>query len=109
MKPLFVYGTLQPGRENEHLLTGIGGKWLAATVRGTYYEKAWGLAADFPGLILDPQGSEVTGYLFFSEQLADHWPELDAFEEGYDRVTVTALTAEGNTIEAWVYQVQPQD
>ena len=105
--PLFVYGTLQPGRENEYLLTRIGGEWQAASVRGTYYEKAWGLAAEYPGLVLDAQGDAVQGYLFHSDQLAAHWPELDEFEAGYDRVSVTALTKTGEPVTAWVYQVQP--
>ena len=107
MKPLFVYGTLQPGRENEQLLTRIGGEWCPATVRGTYYAKAWGLAADFPGLIVDEQGDEVPGYLFYSDALTEHWPELDVFEAGYDRITAIALSSTGERLEAWVYQVQP--
>ncbi|MBT0724924.1 gamma-glutamylcyclotransferase [Rosenbergiella sp. S61] len=108
MTPLFVYGTLQKGRENEHLLTRIGGKWVAATIRGTYYPRAWGLAADFPGVVLDEQGDKVAGYLFISPQLPHHWPELDEFEAGYDRVLTTATTAEGQQLDAWVYQVQPR-
>ena len=127
MTPLFVYGTLQKGRENEHLLSRIGGEWIAATIHGTYYPKAWGLAAGFPGVILDDHADEVPGYLFagfpgvilndhadevpgylfISPQLADHWPELDEFEAGYDRLLTTATTADGQRYEAWVYQVQP--
>jgi len=107
MTPLFVYGTLQKGRENEHLLSRIGGEWIAATIRGTYYPKAWGLAAGFPGVILDDHADEVPGYLFISPQLADHWPELDEFEAGYDRLLTTATAADGQRYEAWVYQVQP--
>ncbi len=108
MKPLFVYGTLQPGRENSHILNNIGGKWLAATVRGIYYPKGWGAAADFPGIEISGDGPLVPGYLFFSDQLAAHWRELDAFEEGYDRISVSATTQEGQSFDAWVYQLQPR-
>lgn len=109
MKPLFVYGTLQPGRENVHLMEKIGGEWLPATVQGTYYARGWGAAADYPGLVLDPQGADVPGFLFFSDNLTQHWPQLDEFESGYDRVSVIAHCADGRQVEAWVYQLQPRN
>ena len=31
---LFVYGTLAPGRANEHQLDGLEGTWVQARVRG---------------------------------------------------------------------------
>lgn len=31
---LFVYGTLGPGRANEHVLNEIGGSWEKASVHG---------------------------------------------------------------------------
>ena len=66
----------------------IGGEWLAGTVAGTYYANGWGAAADFPGIVLDEHGARVPGYLFISDRLALHWPMLDEFEDGYDRVPV---------------------
>ena len=33
MERLFVYGTLGPGRPNEHILLKIGGTWQPASVR----------------------------------------------------------------------------
>jgi gamma-glutamylcyclotransferase (GGCT)/AIG2-like uncharacterized protein YtfP len=50
MNALFVYGTLRPGHSNAHILENIGGEWLAGFVSGTFYERGWGAAADFPGL-----------------------------------------------------------
>lgn len=107
MIPLFVYGTLCPGRENAHLLENMGGEWLPGFVKGTFYERGWGAAADFPGVVLDENGRNVPGYLFISGKLDSHWPMLDEFEEGYDRVTVSVTTAESQQITAWVYQLQP--
>ena len=107
MKPLFVYGTLQPGHDNAHLLEQICGEWLAGSVSGTYYARGWGAAADFPGVVLSPEGARVPGYLFFSPHLDAHWPLLDAFEEGYDRVPVAVTTDRGEQIAAWVYELQP--
>jgi hypothetical protein len=56
MNALFVYGTLRPGHSNAHILENIGGEWLAGSVSGTFYERGWGAAADFPGIVLHPDG-----------------------------------------------------
>ncbi|BAN94950.1 hypothetical protein E05_01840 [Plautia stali symbiont] len=108
MNTLFVYGTLQPGQCNAHILENIGGEWLAGTVAGTYYANGWGAAADFPGIVLDEHGARVPGYLFISDRLALHWPMLDEFEDGYDRVPVEVTTSDGQQRTAWIYQLQPQ-
>ena len=108
MKRLFVYGTLRPGHANAHILENIGGEWLPGYVTGTFYERGWGAAADFPGIVLDNQGPRVEGYLFLSDKLEQHWPMLDEFEEGYDRVAVDVTTVEGEKFAAWIYQLQPQ-
>ena len=50
----------------------------------------------------------VNGYLFLSDRLAAHWPMLDDFEEGYDRVPVEVTTDDGQQISAWIYQLQPR-
>ena len=103
---LFVYGTLAPGRANEHVLKPIKGSWQSATVRGTLYEEGWGAAMGYPGIILDSKGSEVGGFVFTSLDLPDHWNRLDAFEgEGYRRVIVHAQTEEGETVSAYVYEL----
>lgn len=73
---LFVYGTLAPGRPNEHILADIPGEWESATVLGTLHQQGWGAAAGYPGIVLDGQGSEVEGFLFSAETLAEHWARL---------------------------------
>ncbi|MCR6469165.1 gamma-glutamylcyclotransferase [Enterobacter sp. HG048] len=108
MNALFVYGTLRPGHCNAHILENIGGEWLAGSVSGTFYERGWGAAADFPGIVLHPDGPRVEGYLFISDNLAAHWQMLDEFEDGYDRVEVTVTTLEGKQVKAWIYQLQPR-
>jgi len=108
MKPLFVYGTLQPGHANAHILEQIGGEWLPGSVNGTYYAHGWGEAAEFPGIVLHDSGPAVAGYLFFSPHLAANWPMLDEFEAGYDRVSVTVTSTQGERFTAWVYQLQPR-
>lgn len=108
MERIFVYGTLRPGHANAFILENIGGEWLAGQVNGTFYARGWGEAADFPGIVLDADGMPVDGYLFVSDNLTAHWPMLDAFEAGYDRVEVLVTTLTGEQVTAWVYQLQPR-
>ncbi|MCG8617790.1 MAG: gamma-glutamylcyclotransferase [Desulfobacterales bacterium] len=101
---LFVYGTLGPGRPNEHVLTDIGGTWEDAVVKGHLKEEGWGAGMGYPGIILDGQGEEVHGFLFCSDNLDRHWDALDAFEgEEYKRVQVTAVTKDKRAVDAHVY------
>ncbi len=101
---LFVYGTLAPGRPNEHVLSAIGGSWEAASVSGSLRQEGWGAAMGYPGIDLDEHGDEVQGFLFSSEKLSDHWAKLDAFEgESYERV-LTVVKLRGNrTVDAYIY------
>ena len=109
MERLFVYGTLQPGKSNAHILEEIGGEWQPGYVTGTFYDRGWGAAEGFPGIVLDDNGPQVQGYLFISGNLDAHWAMLDEFEDGYDRVEVTVTTEDGQTFTAWIYQLQPQN
>lgn len=59
MQRLFVYGSLGPGRPNEHLMQKIGGQWQAASLRGRLLEKGWGAGMGFPGLAIDADGEEI--------------------------------------------------
>jgi gamma-glutamylcyclotransferase (GGCT)/AIG2-like uncharacterized protein YtfP len=81
---LFVYGTLAPGRPNEHVLADVPGTWELATVRGRLLQQGWGADAGFPGIVLDEDGPEVHGMLFSSAMLSEHWKRLD-----YSRETAT--------------------
>jgi gamma-glutamylcyclotransferase (GGCT)/AIG2-like uncharacterized protein YtfP len=104
---LFVYGTLAPGRPNAHILADVPGHWEPATVTGTLVPEGWGAAAGYPGIILDPNGATVAGFLFSSEALADHWPRLDAFEgDGYVRVLTRVTRQDGATVDAHVYALR---
>ena len=108
MERLFVYGTLRPGHSNAHIMESIGGEWLPGYVTGTFYERGWGAAADFPGIVLDKSGPRVHGYLFVSANLHAHWSMLDESEDGYDRVAVEVTTEDGQRVAAWIYQLQPK-
>lgn len=101
---LFVYGTLAPGRPNEHILAPIAGTWQPATVTGKLYQNGWGAALGYPGIVIDSQGDKVEGLIFSSDKLPDNWSMFDEFEgEGYQRVTVTVELADGNNTDAQIY------
>jgi gamma-glutamylcyclotransferase (GGCT)/AIG2-like uncharacterized protein YtfP len=101
---LFVYGTLAPGRPNEHLLADVDGDWEPATVRGVLVQEGWGAGLGFPAIALAADGPEVSGFLFVSDRLDDHWARLDAFEgEEYDRVVAPAKRTDGQEVDAHVY------
>lgn len=102
---LATYGSLAPGRVNDHLLANLKGHWRQGTVRGKLVEAGWGAALGFPGLVLDPLGIPIEVHLFESPDLPYHWPRLDAFEgAGYRRVVTQVTTADGE-LDAWIYVV----
>lgn len=104
---LFVYGTLGPGRPNEHVLGDIGGSWETARVSGTLREEGWGAALGYPGILLSEDGDEILGFLFSSEALGAHWAMLDDFEgDAYERL-LTQVRLEGDrTVEAYIYALK---
>jgi gamma-glutamylcyclotransferase (GGCT)/AIG2-like uncharacterized protein YtfP len=104
---LFVYGTLAPGRPNEHVLANVPGEWEPATVTGILLQEGWGAAVGYPGIVLDEHGGEVNGFLFSSESLAEHWARLDQFEgEGYERVLTTVKLEDGRSVDAYIYRLR---
>lgn len=104
---LFVYGTLGPGRPNEHVLSSIGGTWSAAHLKGELVHAGWGAGMGFPGLVLKEDGETIQGHVFESEHLARHWPALDEFEGGeYRRVPAHVTLADGQQVQAFVYALR---
>ena len=104
MHYLFVYGTLAPGRSNEHILAGLDGEWTAASVRGTLYKEGWGAAQGYPGIVLDDVESVVDGFVFASNDLPAHWQRLDDFEGNeYKRVTTEVQLVSNDSVTAHVY------
>ncbi|MEL7298074.1 MAG: gamma-glutamylcyclotransferase family protein [Pseudomonadota bacterium] len=107
---LFVYGSLQPGGVNAHVLEPLGGDWQPAAVRGALMQAGWGAEMGYPGLILDESGELVTGYLLSSDALATAWPSLDEFEGNeYQRVSTMVALQSGESVEAFVYVIRAAD
>jgi gamma-glutamylcyclotransferase (GGCT)/AIG2-like uncharacterized protein YtfP len=108
MLSLFVDGTLGPNRPNAHILENIGGTWATAFVHGELHAKGWAADLGFLGIVLSEDAPTVQGFIFFSDNLAQHWTVLDAFEgEGYVRSPVQATLVEtGERINSWVYSLK---
>ena len=104
MARLFVYGTLQPGGPNEHVLSDIAGEWHSASVKGHLHKHGWGAVQGYPALVLDESGDDIRGSVLMSSDLDDKWDELDRFEgEEYSRVVAAVTLANGEMIEAHMY------
>lgn len=101
---LFVYGTLAPGRPNEHVLAEVAGTWQPATMRGHLHHDGWGAELGYRAIVPDPDAGEVDGFVFASDGLDDMWEWLDAFEgDGYERSTSVAVLNDGSSVDAEVY------
>ena len=110
IKKLFVYGTLGPSGPNEHILGNIGGSWEIASVTGTLHNKGWGAAMGYPGITLDKVGETVNGFLFSSDNIAEHWSELDEFEgEAYERVLTTVTLQNKTVVDAFIYTLKKRN
>ena len=104
---LFIYGTLAPGRPNEHVLADVPGTWEPATVRGTLLQEGWGATQGYPGIVLEENGDEVHGFIFTSDKLPEHWDRLDEFEgDGYERLVTSARLENGSVVQANIYALR---
>ncbi len=107
MNKLFIYGTLAPGKQNHGILKDIPGQWVAATVKGKIFDEGWGSELGCPGMIPSDEGDEIKGFLFTSDQLAQHWPMLDEFEGAeYMRMPVSVKYNNDEEVDAFVYALR---
>ncbi len=89
---------------NQHVLAEIGGSWLNGSVRGCLGNVGWGAEMGYPAIALDPNAEVVHGHVFESENLSDHWDELDAFEGiEYERVLTKVELPDRTLIDAYIY------
>ena len=101
---LFIYGTLAPGRPNEHILAPLKGTWTPATLAARLIKTGRAVEMGYPALVLDPEGPGVEGFVFQSDDLPDHWARLDAFEGSeYQRVLCKPVIGDGQVVEAYIY------
>lgn len=110
MQRLFIYGSLQPGGPNEHLMKEIGGDWEQAVVKGHLIKDGWGSKMGYPGLVLEEDGEDVHGHVFSSPNLESEWAKIDKFEgEDYQRVTTNVKLISGKQVEVQVYALRANE
>jgi gamma-glutamylcyclotransferase (GGCT)/AIG2-like uncharacterized protein YtfP len=101
---LFVYGTLMPNCPNGHVLENIVGKFVPATVKGKLIDAGWSASMGYPGIKLNENGDTVHGFLFYSDNLINHWDSLDEFEgEEFERVPVTVERYDEFEVDTFIY------
>ena len=104
MERLFVYGSLQPGGPNAHVLAGIEGDWEPAVVKGKLIDAGWGAGLGYPGLVIDEHGDDVHGQVLASSRLSSRWADLDELEgDEYERIVASVALRSGKEVEAYVY------
>ncbi len=107
MERLFVYGSLQPGGPNEHVLAEVDGVWEPGFVKGRLVEAGWGASMGYPGMVIDEGGDEIHGHVLSSEELSALWQTLDDFEgDEYERVVAKVSLRGGELVEASVYALR---
>jgi len=107
---LFVYGTLMPNCPNGHVLENIVGKFIPATVRGYLKDAGWSASMGYPGIHLDSEGDTIHGFLFTSNNLINHWDNLDEFEgEEFQREEVTVETYDEIDVDTFIYVLKATD
>jgi gamma-glutamylcyclotransferase (GGCT)/AIG2-like uncharacterized protein YtfP len=110
MERLFIYGSLQPGGPNEHVLAGVPGHWQPAVVKGRLVNAGWGASLGYPGLVSDECGQEVHGQILTSIELGRKWAELDQLEgDEYVRTKLTAFLRNGEKVFAYAYVLKEDD
>lgn len=104
MERLFVYGSLQPGGPNEHVLASIEGDWEPAFIKGNLIDAGWGASIGYPGLVIDECGEDIRGHVLASSKLNGRWTDLDELEgEEYERTAASVTLLNGEEVQAHVY------
>ena len=103
---IFVYGTLQIGKQHEDILKSLKGTWKKAHVIGHLYNIGSGTDYGYPGLKLNKNGSKIYGMLLQSEKLEEKLFEIDEFEgKSYKRIISKVNFDDGSSTEAYLYEL----
>lgn len=110
MDTLFVYGTLMPNCPHGDVLNKIGGKFIPATVKGNLKDAGWSASMGYPGIKLDEQGDTIHGFLFYSNNLINHWDYLDEFEGAeFERQEICAERYDEFEVDTYIYVLKADD
>ena len=106
---LFVYGTLMPNCPNAHVLENIVGKFVPATVKGKLVDAGWSASMGYPGIRLEDGSDTIHGFLFYSDNLINHWDFLDEFEgEEFIRMPIKAERFDEIEVDTYIYTLKDE-
>ncbi|MCT7635662.1 gamma-glutamylcyclotransferase [Aliarcobacter butzleri] len=106
---LFVYGTLMPNCPNAHILENIVGKFLPVTVKGKLVDAGWSASMGYPGIRLEDGSDTIHGFLFYSDNLINHWDFLDEFEgEEFIRMPIKAERFDEIEVDTYIYTLKDE-
>jgi len=104
---IFVYGTLQPGKQNYHILKNLNGTWKKGYVMGTLFNINRSDNYGYPAIKIDKNGSKIYGMLLKSKDLEQKILQLDEFEGKEYKRMITEVTLEDNTkAKAYIYELR---
>ena len=101
---IFVYGSLQPGMQNESILKNLNGNWKKGFVLGELLNINSGENYGYPVLKINKIGSKIYGMVFESYEIKKKIEEIDKFEgENYKRIIGEVYLESGLKKEAYIY------
>ncbi len=107
IETLFVYGTLMPNCPNAYVLENVIGKFVPATVKGHLKDAGWSASMGYPGIKLYENGDTIHGFLFYSNNLINHWESLDEFEGNeFERQSVTVERYDELDVDTFIYELK---
>ena len=105
---LFVYGTLQKGKQHESILKNLKGSWKKGYVKGNLFNISSGTNYGYPAIKLNKKGSKVYGMIFHSKELKKSLKKIDQFEgSNYKRVISKIFNVnDGTKTESYIYVIK---
>jgi hypothetical protein len=99
-----------PNCPNAYVLENIVGKFVPATVKGKLIDAGWSAGMGYPGIRLEMGNDTIHGFLFYSDNLINHWEKLDIFEgEEFIRMPVVATRDDNEMeIETFIYTLKDE-
>ena len=95
---IFVYGSLQPGMQNESILKNLNGNWKKGFVLGELLNINSGENYGYPVLKINKIGSKIYGMVFESYEIKK---KIEG--ENYKRIIGEVYLESGLKKEAYIY------
>ena len=104
---IFVYGTLQPGKQHYHILKNLNGTWKKGYVMGTLFNINRSDNYGYPAIKIDKNGSKIYGMLLKSKDLEQKIFQVDEFEgKEYKRIITEVILEDNTKAKAYIYELR---